>query len=78
VALVGPRKEEYKCFVTAEQALHLFGDRRIRIVPTSRWFAPSAVSQMTSTRLRSSPAWLYFPWSRYTLPRLLRICPTSG
>src|SRR5262245_18081500 len=31
VALVGPRKEEYKRFVTAEQALHLFGGRRLRV-----------------------------------------------
>src|SRR5258708_2004788 len=31
VALAGPSKEEYKCFVTAEQALHLFGGRRLRV-----------------------------------------------
>src|SRR5262245_58308080 len=31
VALVRGRKEEYKCFVTAEQALHLFGGRRLRV-----------------------------------------------
>src|SRR6516162_11751522 len=31
VALVGPRKEEYKCLITAEQALHLFGGRRLRV-----------------------------------------------
>src|SRR5262252_4192400 len=31
VALVGPRKEEYKCFISAKQPLYLFGRRRLRV-----------------------------------------------
>src|SRR5262249_56347341 len=31
VALFGPRKEEYKCFVGSKQPLHLFGGRRLRV-----------------------------------------------
>src|SRR5262245_16080518 len=35
VALVRAREEEYKCFVTAKQALHLFGGRRLRVCECS-------------------------------------------
>src|SRR5262249_13152530 len=68
VALVGPRKEEYKRFVTAEQALHLFGGRRLRVCECG--IVREFLVDLCSNRVKP-PFWLGHLPAQAVDPRLL-------